>query len=1143
MKSRAATLLRQMAPIRFATAKTVVAGAVAGGILFGSQLVMAAAPTAEFDFTPGVGRVGDPVSFSASVEDPDDDVVSVEWDFENDGTIDDAGENVQHTYSSSGTRTVRMVVTDATSDTAVVFDTIRVNAPPNATFDLSPSNPTVGQSVSFDARGSTDDAALAEGSFDWDFDNDGSYDDGSGRQIDHSFPTPGTKTVGLRVTDSEGDTSTDSDTVSVSAANSAPEAAFSFAPPRPNPNQSVAFDASGSQDDGLLPPTAYAWDFDGDGQFDDALGITPTASYPSGSRTVSLRVTDILGVADTVSHTVTVNAPPTASFVFSPTGPEIGETVSFEASGSDDGGSLPSGAFGWDFDNNGSIDATGAEAGHAFASSGIKTVRLQVTDSGGLSTSTTRNVTVSALNTPPNPSFLFSPARPNIGQTATFDAGATTDDEAIQDSGFDWDFDGNGSTDAEGREVGHSFSTAGTRTVSLRVTDADGAPATTTRSVTVNAPPDAAFSFTPANPDVGDPVSFNAAATTDDLALANSAYAWDLDNDGAFDDAVGQTAATTFAASGGRLVRLQVTDSGGSSDVATQTVTVAANPAPTATFTFTPARPNVSQTITYNAAGSTDDEPIPATGYAWDYDNDGAFDDATGAAPTGTFATAGPKTVRLQVTDADGAATVASVPVTVNAPPTADFTFTPTPVLKDRVVNFSATASDDLALPAAPYTWDLNGDNVFGDGGFTGATASTTFTTAGAKTVRVRVTDSGASATTITKTVNVNTVPVADFTVNPQTPRLNETVTFASTSTDADTGQTLALAWDLDADGQFDDSTAASPTRAFPTQGEKVVRLRVTDTLGSTHIRERRFEVQTVAPVAGFTSSPAAPLPGQTVTFTSTATPSPGSVINKIEWKFDATSGFVPGGSVATHTFRTAGRHTVELKVTDANGFDIATTEIVVNAAPTALIRFSPASPYAGDVVDFASLSRDPDGYLTSEAWDLDGDGQFDDARGRVASKAFSTLGAHTVRLRAVDSAGAGAVHAVTLNVWPRPVPPPPTPEQLDATVRISSRPGKGSTLITRLGVRTSRGATVRATCKGKGCPRGKASSTRSRGKALRLRSLERRLWAGSRIRIYVTAKGKVGSYTTLLIRRSKLPSRKDLCLAPGTTRTMRCPS
>ena len=1136
-------MLRLLAPIRLATAKTIVAVAVAGGILFGSQLVMAAAPTADFDFTPGVGRVGEDVSFSATTADPDDDIVSVEWDFENDGTFDAGGEDVQHAYQSSGTRTVRMVVTDATSDSAVVFDTIRVNAPPNAAFDFTPTSPTVGESISFDASGSTDDAALADGGFDWDFDNDGAYDDASGRQVSHSFPTPGSKTVRLRVTDSEGETHTDNASVSVAVANSGPSAAFGFSPARPNPNQGVTFDASATTDDGPLLPTAYAWDLDGDGQFDDALGVTPTSSYASGTRTVSLRVTDVLGVADTASHAVTVNAPPSASFAFSPSSPEVGQTVGFDAAGSDDDLALPNGSFAWDFDNDGTFDAIGEEADHAFPTSGIKTVRLQVTDSGGLATSTTRTVTVSALNTPPNPSFIFAPSRPNIGQAATFDAGATTDDESIPDAGFDWDFDGNGSTDAEGREVSHAFSSAGNRTVGLRVTDADGVSATTTRVVTVNAPPDASFSFTPGNPDVGDPVSFNAAGTTDDLALTNSSYAWDLDNDGAFDDAVGPTASTSFAASGGRIVSLRVTDSGGSTDVATQTVSVAANPAPTAAFTFTPARPNVSQTITYSAAGSTDDEPIPATGYAWDYDNDGAFDDATGQAPTGSFATAGQRNVRLQVTDADGAAGIATVPVTVNAPPTVDFTFTPTAPVKTQTVNFTATASDDLALPAGAYTWDLDGNNTFGDGGFTGATASTAFATAGAKTVRVRVTDSGASATTVVKTVNVNTVPVADFTVNPQTPRLNETVTFASTSTDADAGQTLALAWDLDADGQFDDSTAANPTRAFPTQGEKVVRLRVTDSAGATHIRERRFDVQSVAPVAGFTSTPAAPLPGQTVTFRSTATASPGSTINKIEWKFDAISGFVQGGNVATYAFRTAGRHTVELKVTDSNGVDIVAADIVVNAAPTALIRFSPAQPYAGDVVDFASLSRDPDGFLASETWDLDGDGQYDDARGKVASKIFTTVGAHTVRLRAVDGSGAGAVHAVTLNVRARPVPPKPEPEQLDATVRISSRPGKGSTLITRLGVRTTKGAMVRASCKGKGCPSQRASSTRSRGKTVRLRWLERRLPAGSRIRIYVTSKGKVGSYTALLIRRAKLPSRKDLCLAPGTTRTVRCSS
>ena len=56
--------------------------------------------------------------------------------------------------------------------------------------------------------------------------------------------------------------------------------------------------------------------------------------------------------------------------------------MSFDGSGVRTTASLSSGSFGWDFDNNGSIDATGDEADHAFATSGIKTVRLQVTDVG-----------------------------------------------------------------------------------------------------------------------------------------------------------------------------------------------------------------------------------------------------------------------------------------------------------------------------------------------------------------------------------------------------------------------------------------------------------------------------------------------------------------------------------------------------------------------------------------------------------------------------------------------------------------------------------------------------------------------------------------------------------------------------------------
>ncbi len=49
-KSLAAIMSRLLAHIHFATAKALVPVAVAGLILFGSQLVLAAAPTADFDF-------------------------------------------------------------------------------------------------------------------------------------------------------------------------------------------------------------------------------------------------------------------------------------------------------------------------------------------------------------------------------------------------------------------------------------------------------------------------------------------------------------------------------------------------------------------------------------------------------------------------------------------------------------------------------------------------------------------------------------------------------------------------------------------------------------------------------------------------------------------------------------------------------------------------------------------------------------------------------------------------------------------------------------------------------------------------------------------------------------------------------------
>jgi CSLREA domain-containing protein len=74
---------------------------------------------------------------------------------------------------------------------------------------------------------------------------------------------------------------------------------------------SVRLDASASSDpDQPAASLTYEWDFDGDGQFDDATGIRPQFSAvgveTSGTRTVALRVTDDGGLTDTATATVEI---------------------------------------------------------------------------------------------------------------------------------------------------------------------------------------------------------------------------------------------------------------------------------------------------------------------------------------------------------------------------------------------------------------------------------------------------------------------------------------------------------------------------------------------------------------------------------------------------------------------------------------------------------------------------------------------------------------------------------------------------------------------------------------------------------------------------------------------------------------------
>ena len=137
----------------------------------------------------------------------------------------------------------------------------------------------------------------------------------------------------------------------------------------------------------------------------------------------------------------------------------------------------------WNFGDN--TTASGVTAVHAYAAAGSYTVRLTVTDNDGLtnSASTTAQVSDGSGLRPP----VANPAGPYQGTTASpvaFDGSASSDPDGTIVS-YDWTF-GDGGT-ASGPKPTHAYSTAGTYTVTLKVTDDTGRTATGTTTASIQA--------------------------------------------------------------------------------------------------------------------------------------------------------------------------------------------------------------------------------------------------------------------------------------------------------------------------------------------------------------------------------------------------------------------------------------------------------------------------------------------------------------------------------------------------------------------------------------------------------------------------------------------------------------------------------
>lgn len=174
------------------------------------------------------------------------------------------------------------------------------------------------------------------------------------------------------------------------------------------------------------------------------------------------------------------NRDPDVAFTATPTSPAVGTTVAFNPSVSDPDGDTPL-SWSWDFGDGSGLNTTPGAVTHVYSTAGAKTAMLTVTDPNGGVGVYQLTINVFAVSNPPTASFVLTqePGRPDI---INVDASASSDPDGDPLT-YTWDW-GDGGPPSMGVSTGHRYLTAGTKVVTLTVSDG-GSSATEAQTINV----------------------------------------------------------------------------------------------------------------------------------------------------------------------------------------------------------------------------------------------------------------------------------------------------------------------------------------------------------------------------------------------------------------------------------------------------------------------------------------------------------------------------------------------------------------------------------------------------------------------------------------------------------------------------------
>ena len=388
------------------------------------------------------------------------------WEF-GDGTVT-SEEEPTHTYSTAGTYTVRLTVSTRLGSDSV---TRQVQAfggnsdPPEASFIGNPLTGNAPLTVNFQDLSQTHGAPITGWS--WEF---GDGDTSGQRNPAHTYTSPGTYRVRLTVDSALGpDTVARENYVVVTASGVPPVANFTGTPTAGVAPLTVQFDDLSANGGAAI--TGWQWQF-GDGATSTQREPEHTYTQP-GAYTVVLRVTSAQGsdirtrAGYVVVDPAQTNTPPVANFSATPESGSTPLVVRFTDTSAP--GTAAITAWLWTFGDGGT--STSSDPQHTYTAPGTFTVSLRVTTAHGADTRTRAGlITVTQATRAPDANFTQTTATGAAPLNVVFTDASSAGSAPI--SAWLWTF-GDGATSTL-RNPSHTYTTAGTYTVSLQVTSAHG---------------------------------------------------------------------------------------------------------------------------------------------------------------------------------------------------------------------------------------------------------------------------------------------------------------------------------------------------------------------------------------------------------------------------------------------------------------------------------------------------------------------------------------------------------------------------------------------------------------------------------------------------------------------------------------------